>query len=327
MPPTFLVTGALGCLGAWTIKNLVAQNVPVLGFDLSTDTYRWRLVMDDAAMEQARLVHGDISEYAAVERVVLEHGITHIIHLAALQIPFCRANPVLGAQVNVVGTVNVFQVAAKHPEQIKRVVYASSAAVYGPPSRYPPGPVAVDAPLAPATLYGAFKQDNENCARVFYADHGVESVGLRPYVVYGVGRDRGMTSTPTKAMLAAVLGRTYQISHGGQFNFQFADDTAKTFIHCATAPFQGAGVFNLGGAVVTVPEIIAAIEEVEPAARGRITFVDTPLPFPTALDAGTLYATFGAVPETSLREGVAATMAHLRALVEQGRIDVENALA
>lgn len=327
MTLTYLVTGALGCLGAWTIKNLLDTQSNVVAYDLATDPYRWRLIMDDERVAQVKFIKADLTDYTAVERAVLDHGVTHIIHLAALQIPFCRANPVLGAQVNVVGTVNVFQVAAKHREQVQRVVYASSSAVYGPPDLYPPGPVAVDAPLAPTTLYGSFKQDNENCARVFNQENGVESVGIRPFVIYGVGRDRGMTSTPTKAMLATVLGREYHIPHGGRFNFQWANDAAKTFILCATGAFIGTQVFNLGGSVASVREIVETIDALAPEARGKITFTDTPLPYPEELDASTLHATFGAMPETPLGEGIASTIEHFRALVEQKRIDVENAMA
>lgn len=325
--PTYLVTGALGCLGAWTMKNLLEAQANVVAFDLGTDPYRWRALMDDETTARAKLVNGDISDYNVVERVVLDNGVTHIIHLAALQIPMCRANPVVGAQVNVVGTVNVFQVAAKQREQVRRVVYASSTAVYGPAHLYPIVPVPVDAMPAPATLYGSYKQDNENCARVFFNDNGVESVGLRPYVIYGVGRDRGATSSPTKAMLAAVLGREWKIPHGGRFHFQLADDAAKTFVKAATSDFHGAGVFNLNGIVASVPEIIDAIEQVVPEARGKISYDKKPLAFPEELDATTLKAAFGELPETPLGEGVAETVEHFRGLVEQKRLDIENALA
>lgn len=325
--PTFLVTGALGCLGAWTTKNLLDTQAQVVAFDLSTDIYRWRALMDDEAIARAKLVNGDIGDYNAVERVILDRGITHVIHLAAQQIPFCRANPVAGAQVNVVGTVNVLQVAAKNREQVKRIVYASSTAVYGPAHLYPDTPVPVDALLAPVTLYGSYKQDNENCARIFFAESGVESVGLRPYVIYGVGRDRGATSSPTKAMLAAVLGREWKISHGGRFHFQLADDAAKTFIRCATGEFHGAAVHNLNGIVASVPEIIDAIERVAPQAQGKITYDKKPLAFPQELDATALQNAFGPLPETPLDKGVASTVEHFQRLVEQKRIDIDNALA
>ena len=75
-------------------------------------------------------VAGDITDLAALERALDEHEITNIIHLAALQVPFCRADPPLGARVNVVGTVNVFEAVARRKQRIGHVVYASSVAVY-----------------------------------------------------------------------------------------------------------------------------------------------------------------------------------------------------
>ena len=227
MANTFLVTGSMGCIGAWTIYNLFKQNQRVVGFDLSADPYRLKLLMSDEEIERVPLLRGDIADFNQVERVVLENGITHIIHLAALQVPFCKADPVLGARVNVVGTANVFEAAARHPDLVRRVVYASSVAVYGPPSLYGTKPVDEDAPLFPATHYGVYKQANEGTARIYFQDKRVTSIGLRPYVIYGLGRDRGLTSSPTKAMLAAALGRPYEITYSSRSILQYADDTAQ----------------------------------------------------------------------------------------------------
>jgi nucleoside-diphosphate-sugar epimerase len=328
MTNRFLVTGAMGCLGAWTLRNLIQQHQPAVAFDLNIDPYRLRLLLSDAEIAAIPIVQGDITDFAAVERAVLEHGITHIIHLAALQVPFCRANPILGAQVNVTGTVNVFEAAARHQE-IRRIVYTSSVAVYGPRDLYGPEPVPEDAPLVPATHYGVYKQANEGTARIYAQDNGVNSIGVRPYVIYGLGRDRGVTSSPTKAMLAAALGRDYTITYGGRGHFQWGDDAARTLIALATVPMAGEGtrICNLGGSRVTVPEVIAAIEHAAPEMVGRITFTDTALPFPDELDDAGLRALLPDPPETDLAAGVRATVEAFRALVAQGRIDVENALA
>jgi nucleoside-diphosphate-sugar epimerase len=328
MTNRFLVTGAMGCLGAWTLRNLIQQHQPAVAFDLNIDPYRLRLLLSDAEIAAIPIVQGDITDIAAVERAVLEHGITHIIHLAALQVPFCRANPILGAQVNVTGTVNVFEAAARHQE-IRRIVYTSSVAVYGPRDLYGPEPVPEDAPLVPATHYGVYKQANEGTARIYAQDNGVNSIGVRPYVIYGLGRDRGVTSSPTKAMLAAALGRDYTITYGGRGHFQWGDDAARTLIALATVPMAGEGtrICNLGGSRVTVPEVIAAIEHAAPEMAGRITFTDTALPFPDELDDAGLRALLPDPPETDLAAGVRATVEAFRALVAQGRIDVENALA
>ncbi|MDF3018479.1 MAG: NAD-dependent epimerase/dehydratase [Thermomicrobiales bacterium] len=92
----FLVTGALGCIGSWAVKRLVDEGVPVTTYDLPGEPHRMRIIMDDASIEQVNFVHGDITDEVRYEEVVREQGITHILHLAALQVPFVRANPVLG---------------------------------------------------------------------------------------------------------------------------------------------------------------------------------------------------------------------------------------
>lgn len=328
MSTTYLVTGAMGCLGAWTVYNLARQGEGVVAFDLSDDAARLRLLMSDEELAGVPVVRGDITDAEAVERVVAERGVTHILHLAALQVPFARANPVRGAQVNVVGTVNVFEAAARHPDQVERVVYTSSSAVYGPPELYPPGAVDEQAPPAPNTHYGVYKYANEGTARIYARDSGVASIGLRPYVIYGLGRDQGQTSSPTKAMLAAALGRPYPITYGGRCNFQWANDVARTVIACAAAPAppEGTHVYNVGGSNVSVAEVVAAIESVAPEVAGRITFPDAPLPYPQELDAASLRQLLPDVPETPLLEGVRATVEAFRELAARGRIDVERAL-
>ena len=158
-----------------------------------------------------------------------ESGANRVIHLAGLQVPTCKADPVAGALVNVAGTLNVFE--AAKTIGIKRVVYASSAAVYGMND----DDVALDetAQCSPTTHYGVFKRANEGNARVYFLDHGIDSVGLRPLTVYGVNRDTGLTSDPTKAMKSAVLGRPFHIRFGGATDFQYVADTAAAFIACA----------------------------------------------------------------------------------------------
>ena len=102
--------------------------------------------------------------------------------------------------------------------------------MFGGPDKYPAGPLADDVPLVPSTHYGVFKCCNEGNARIYFQDYGISSVGLRPWTVYGVGRDLGMTSEPTKAIKAVLLGRPYHISFGGWSDFQYVDDVAKAFV-------------------------------------------------------------------------------------------------
>ncbi len=303
---SFLVTGALGCIGAWVVRNLVRAGRPTTVLDLAGDRRRLRLIMDEEELARVRFVTGDITDLATVEAALAEGGANRVIHLAALQVPFCKADPSLGARVNVVGTVNVFEAAKR--AGLSQVVYASSAAVYGISEEYPDAPVAHDAPLRPRTHYGVFKQANEGTARVYWLDDGLSSIGLRPYVVYGPGRDQGLTSGPTQAMLAAARGESFTIPFDGRFCFQYADDVARAFIQAAQTPFEGAEVFNLRGSVVSMAEIVTAIEAAVPTSRGRITFTGAPLPFPPDMDDTPMIAAMGPLAETGLEEGVRRTV-------------------
>lgn len=315
----FLVTGALGCIGAWVVRNLVREGVPVTIFDVGGSTHRLRLLLSDSELAQAPLITGDITDLAAVEAALAESGANRIIHLAALQVPFCRADPALGARVNVVGTVNMFEAAKR--AGVRRLVYASSVAVYGRSEEYGEGALGEDAQPMPRTHYGVYKQANEGTARVYWLDDGIASVGLRPYTVYGPGRDQGLTSSPTKAMVAAAVGRPYVIPFSGRQGLQYTDDTARLFIQAARSSYAGAGVFNLRGSVVRMEEIVAAIEAAEPSARGQIAISGGPLPFPEEMDDRGLRAALGELPHTPLEEGVAQSIALFRQAIAEGRMD------
>jgi nucleoside-diphosphate-sugar epimerase len=323
----FLVTGAMGCLGAWVIRQLLDQGVAAVGLDLSTNSSRLRLICGDGELEKVTLIEGDISDPTVVSKAVSEHGITNIVHCAALQVPFVRAKPSLGARVNVVGTVNVFEAVKEHRDQVKGVAYASSAAVFGGPDRYQ-GPIDDDSPQFPeGNLYGVFKHTNELTARVYAAENGVMTVGLRPFVVYGPGRDQGMTSGPTVAMLAAAAGVPYKVGFKGPMYFHFAKDAAAAFIaaarHRPTRPL----VLNVPGLTATVEEIIQIIEGLVPAARGTITVSDLELQSPSRVDSSRASSLLRLDHPTPLPAGVAQTIDVLRKGLSRGILRYPQAAA
>ena len=326
MSDRFLVTGALGCIGSWTVKRLVDEGVPVWTYDLPGTGHRLRLIMDEAALSKVTVVEGDITDPNRFEKTVADNGITHIVHLAALQVPFVRADPIQGARVNVVGTTIVLETVKQHREQVGGLCYASSIGVFGSVDGYPPGPLAHDAPPRPTILYGVYKQANEGTARIYWEEYGLPSIGLRPYVIYGPGRDQGMTSTPTKAMLAAAVGRSYHISYGGSALFQFADDAAGVFIRAARTQGDGAPVYNLGGTHASMQEVVAAIEAVAPEMAGKITFEPTPLGQPSEYDSRPLEEAVGSIHWRPLVDGIRQTIEHFRAAVKAGKMDIEKIL-
>jgi UDP-glucuronate 4-epimerase len=257
-----------------------------------------------------------VTDLAALEAAIDAEGITGVIHLAALQVPFCRSDPPLGASVNVVGTVNVLEAVARRRERMGPVVYASSIAAYDAVE-------STDGPSMaafPGTIYGVFKRANEGSAAIYQAERGVASIGLRPHTVYGPGRDQGLTSAPTKAMLAAAAGTPYRIPYGGRSQFQYAPDVARAFVQSALTDFGGATVLDLAGEAVAMAEVVAAIESAAPEAAGLITFDDVSLPFPEEVDAAGLTEAIGPLDELPFVDGVADTIDRFRHLLAEGRL-------
>jgi nucleoside-diphosphate-sugar epimerase len=238
MPERFLVAGALGCIGAWTVKRLIQEGAQVWMYDLPGEPHRLRLIMNDAALSRVNFVHGDITDAESFDRAVSENAITHIIHLAALQVPFVRANPVLGARVNVVGT-----------------------------------------------------------------------------------------TTPTKGMLAAAVGRPYHISYGGTIVFQYADDTARAFIQAVRANMSGAEVYNLGGTEASMESIVRFITAAAPEADGKITFNPEALQLASHVDGAPLEAAIGKLSWTPVEEGVNETIAIFRSAARAGKVSADKILA
>jgi nucleoside-diphosphate-sugar epimerase len=314
----YLITGGLGCLGAWIIRNLVQSGIRTVSFDINDDRQRLALVMQPEEIKQVHFVQGDITDTDAFKKVILDNEITQIIHLAALQVPFCKANPPLGAVVNVVGTVNVFE--AAKAAGIRKVVYASSIAVYGGKEEYESELLSHYAVANPHTHYGVFKVANEGTAHIYWQDEGISSIGLRPYTLYGPGRDQGLTSAPTQAMLAAARGESYRINYGGYNGFQYNDDVAKIFIKASKKSFHGADIFNLKGSVAHMREVIQAIEAAKPESKGTISFDDNELNFPNGAEDQKLCELLGDIPNTSLQNGVTQTIAHFDRAIADGRL-------
>lgn len=291
-----LVTGGSGFIGAWIIRRLLVAGHEVRVFDINQDRTLVRSIAGKGA-EDIDWRPGDIRESDAV--IDAAQGCETIIHLAAVLTPACQERPRFGAEIIVIGTLNVFEAARRH--QMSKIVYASSAGVFGPKDGRIP---------FPTTHYGAFKLATEGCARAYFGDRGISSIGFRPFVVYGPGRELGLTAGPSLACRAAAEGRPYAFSYTGPSDMLFVDDVAAAFEAAVQRPIKGAHAFNLVGEVATVDQVIAEIRRHIPeatlSASGQTLPTAAPDSDPNAA------AVLGDLRRTALSDGLACTIAFYR---------------
>lgn len=302
-----LVTGAQGCIGSWVVKRLIDAGHEVVTFDINESLARLEMISDASVAAKVTRRVGRIEDTAAVKSLVKDEGITHICHLAAVLMPFCAKNPVEGALINVVGTLNVFE-AAKDAGITGGIVYASSSAVWGPTDEYGEGELTEDLPTKPKTHYGVYKAANEGNARIFFANDGISSIGLRPWTVFGPGRDFGLTADPTLAMRAVANREPFQIRLSGHMDLQYTQDVADIFIQCMLSKTQGAHAFNLRGEVISMEGLVDMLDELRPEAKGLITVAGNPVPVAYRMSDAALVATVGEVPRTPLKDAVLSTI-------------------
>jgi len=291
-----LVTGGGGFIGAWIARRLLADGHAVSVFDRSERRQLLQRVADSAADVEWRC--GDIANAQDVASAL--QGCGGVVHLAGLLTPECRADPLLGMQVNLAGTIHVFEAARR--AGIGRVVYSSSAGVYGPQDGNRP---------EPATLYGVYKLACEGVARAYWLEHRIASVGFRPYIVYGPGREGGASAGPSLACRAAARGEAFTIPYTGVTGMVYVEDVADAFVRALAAPPEGAHIFNLQGETASTERIVECIRAVAPGARVQAQGV--PMPIAPVLAEDGLRELIPGLMETPLAQGIGKTVEAYRA--------------
>lgn len=298
-----LVTGVYGCIGTWVVRRLIERGISVIGADLAADEHRHDFLIKPmkAAGNLLKIRLFDIADTTSVTRVLQEETPDAVIHLAALQLPFVRARPVDGVNINVRGVMNLLECARTTPF---RFVYASSTAVYGPNDG---SPFEEHDNLRSASLYGVFKRCNEEMARVYYQDYGISSVGVRPWTVYGPGRDQGITADITLALFHASRGEPYHIRFSGGIGLEHCAEVADAFIAAAIKPREGAHVHTLGGPIHDVSECVDTMERIT-GRKGLVTVDPKPLGIGCETTDRSFQEEYGPFSYRSIERGFAETV-------------------
>jgi len=288
-----LLTGGSGFIGAWIIKGFLDAGIEVVVLDLVDDRTTGRAIIGDA-VDDIEWLTGDVSSFGALNAAA--RGCDQIVHLAALLTPACAADPHRGVEVNVNGTLNVFEAARKHDMQ--QVLYMSSASVYGPEHGDRPFPI---------TLYGVWKLAMEGAARCYALDHGIASAGFRPLVVYGPGREVGLSAGPSIAIRKAVAGESYTIPFSGSTDLVYVEDVVSAYVNAAKATLDGARTYTIVGEQASMPTLVEEIKRHK--ATAAIDISGPELPVAAEIEASQLRVDFPEVSRTTLSDGVAKTWA------------------
>lgn len=326
-PSTVLITGGYGCIGAETTKWFLDNtDASVVICSRSVSDARTQRVFHGHATDRITALPVDISQPDQIAEVFDRRAVSHVVHLAALQTPDCNANRDLGLQVNLAGTQHLLEVMKEFRQQIQRFVFASSIAVYGPRSQYPPGVVPSSATAAPAGPYGVWKLAGEHLSRLFHQETSVPTICLRPAVLYGPGRDIGLTSSPTTAMKYVIHGLPYEIPFRTRQDYQFAPDVGAATAISAWEPFDDFGVFTMPSHTMTSKEIVEVIQRVasqmQKVPTPNLSVGNEDVPFICDLDCVDFLERFPMSPHTSIEEGVRRTLEEFARQFNRGALEL-----
>lgn len=259
----YLITGGAGFIGSATAKALMDRGDQVVLIDNFNDYYDQNLKRDRIKIflkgyeDNFKLYEGDIRDSEFLEKVFSEEKPNKVLHLAAMAgVRASLENPMLYADVNVMGTMNLLEMARKH--DVENFVYASSSSVYGNNKKTPFEETdRVDHPVSP---YAATKKATELLAHTYSHLYGLNTCGLRYFTVYGPwGRpDMGVFKFPERIIKDEVI----DVYNNGdmQRNFTYIDDIVSGTITVLDANLKY-DVMNIGGSkTVKLMDFIKAVE-------------------------------------------------------------------
>lgn len=287
-----IIFGGSGFLGSWIVKAFLKKGYSVSIFDLKIQKELLSHVVGND-INKIKFINGDITNYDQVQEAI--NDMDHVINLAGLMTPDCSSNPILGAKVNVLGSINVFEALKKNNN--KFLVYASSAGVFGQKDHYYP---------FPETHYGAYKLAVEGVARAYLNEDGISSVGIRPYVIYGPGREVGGTAGVTLACKAAKQGDSYTVNFSGKAGFVYVQDVVDLVEMSIAQIPSGALTFNINGITADVSDFINLIKKNIPLSD--IGIQGDPLSVVDEIRGNEPSKTFKKFKYTSLEDGIKRTI-------------------
>lgn len=300
----YLVTGGGGFIGSHLVRALVQRGIQVRVLDNTASGSRERIA---DILHEVEWVDGDIRDTEMLRKVC--QGIEVILHQAAVaSVPRSIAEPKTTHATNITGTLNVLLAACD--AGVRRVVFASSSAVYGNLPATPKTETMLTQPLSP---YGVQKLASESYCRIWHTIYGLETVVLRYFNVFGPAQDpqSEYAAVIPRFISAVVEGRTPIVYGDGEQSrdFIYISNVVDVNLLAATVPEAAGQVINVGtGAKITLNHLLAELERIseqplhpqyEAARSGDVR--------ESLADISLMRAVLGYSPVVSFAEGLALT--------------------
>lgn len=259
---SILIIGGTGFIGACLAERLVKRGEKVICFDLYPVPEKVSHLGD-----RVKVIVGDITRIEDVIAAIREFQIERIVNLAYMLGPESEANPHVAIRVNVMGMNNVFESARLMG--IRRVVYASSIAVYGLQSSFGERPVIETDYCHPTMTYGAHKLWNEFMAKKYMERYGMTIPGLRIAVVGGPGRKTGLSAWASTYADNPALGKPAELPFRSDQKtlITYVEDAAEIFTRFCFAEKLNFPVYNSCAYAVTLQQLADTVKKFLPEAK------------------------------------------------------------
>ena len=244
-----LVIGGAGFIGGFVIKELLKE--PIKEVIIYDNFARGKIENIEDSLKDDRCtifsLGGDIREIDILDKAM--EGVDYVFHLAAMWLLHCKDFPRTAFDVNIAGTFNVLEACAKH--KIKKLIYSSSASVYGDAVEVP---MTEDHPFNNKNFYGATKISCEAMCTAYNDRYGLQVIGLRYMNVYGPGQDQHAVYSGVVPIMLNKIDRNEQPVINGDgsqaYDFIYVEDNARANIAAlqSDTPF---GFYNVGTEVQT----------------------------------------------------------------------------
>lgn len=300
-----LITGGTGFVGMYVVEQLLKEGAEITIIDAFPDSD-----VVNRFSGRAETVPYSILEQGKLTDVVKQKGVDCIIHLASLRNTDSQKRPLDAFQLNCQGTMNILEVA--RTLKLKRVIYASSVAVYGNCAYYrklgmDPFCLKEDVPTNPCNVYGATKLFNEHLAIQYNKIYDLETIGLRLSIIVGPGKKAASQTSELNDVIAKpIMGAPAEIKTFNEqvVNLIYVRDAAHALVKAAGAKGEVSGVYNIGGENVTVRDIVAEVKSIIPNALINVVESQNERNAASGIDIGLAAEKLGYIPQFPLRKAI-----------------------